>query len=498
MLRPIHRGERKARTFIIAVFAALWLCASSLTFAQGAPGRTVRFKTSDGWNIAGTLYEPKVPANRLAPAVVMLPEPGWVDRTIYDSYLSSGLQAKGFFALNIDLRGSGSSLGAKVLEEFSAEEMKAIQLDLKATIEFLATVPGVDASRIAIVGAGASSEYAILEAAENSRVQGVVLLSGTLSGAAKNYLKQDHSVPVLGLAGKEDKASVSGMAEAYGLSSNRSSDLLIAVGHGAVMFSHTKGLEENVIEWLERNVKALGSETEVSFRSDDGWMLHGLLRLPEGAGASAKVPGVLLVHGAKHDQQTYHFMSQEIAKRGMAALRFDWRGKGQSFLEGTAADQDEMWRDVKAATEFFAAQPAVDGSRLGAVAATLACINTLQATLGDPRMKTVVLLTALEVNDEVRRLLASSDVPLFSIASLEDNNYQRGSLAESTRLVHKLSKSKQSQLLLYDDAGRGSEMLKVKPELEPMILRWLDEKIQGISPTLDSPTLEGSGRTPHN
>jgi len=259
--------------------------------------------------------------------------------------------------------------------------------------------------------------------------------------------------------------------------------LLVAVGHGAVMFSHTEGLEEKVVRWLERNLKALGTETEVSFRSDDGWTLHGMLRLPDGADAAAKVPGVVLVHGAKHDQQTYHFMAQEIAKRGMAALRFDWRGKGQSFREGTAADQDEMWRDVKAAMEFLASQSAVDGSRLGAVAATLACINTLQASLGDPRMKTVVLMTALEPNDEVRRLLSSSDVPLFAIASLEDNNYQRGSLAESTRLVYRLSKSKQSELLLYDDAGRGSEMLKVKPELQPMILRWLDDKLQGIPPT---------------
>jgi hypothetical protein len=95
----------------------------------------------------------------------------------------------------------------------------------------------------------------------------------------------------------------------------------------------------------------------------------------------------------------------------------------------------------------------------------------------------VVLLTALEMNDEVRRLLASSDTPIFAVASLEDNNYQRGSLAETTRLVYQQSRSKQSQLLMYDDAGRGSEMLKVKPELQPMVLRWLDEKVQGISPT---------------
>ena len=475
-----RRGEYKSFLAAAAVIAGFWLSTVSLGLAQG---RVVRFTASDGWNLAGTLYEPARRNNGLAPAVVMLPEPGWVDRTIYDTYLSADLQAKGFFALNVDLRGSGNSLGRKVLEEFSAEEMNGIQLDLKAAIDFVSSLPGVDPSRVGVIGAGATSEYAVLEASENSQVQSVVLISGTLSATAKEYLRLDQSVPVLGLAGKEDKSSFREIAEAYALSSNPSSDLLVAVGHGAVMFSHTEGLEEDVIRWLEHNLKALGTETEISFRSDDGWALHGLLRLPDGASAAAKVPGVLLVHGAKHDQQTYHFMSQEITKRGMAALRFDWRGKGRSFLEGTAADQDEMWRDVKAAVEFFASQPAVDPSRLGAVAATLAGINTLQASLGDPRIKTVVLLTALEPNDEVRRLLASSDVPLFSIASLEDNNYQRGSLADSTRLVHQLSKSKQSQLLLYDDAGRGSEMLKVKPELQPMILRWLNDKLQGIPPT---------------
>ncbi|MGH9783310.1 MAG: alpha/beta hydrolase, partial [Terriglobia bacterium] len=458
-----QHGEYRSFLVMLAAGLGLWLCAAAQGFAGG---RVVRFTAKDGWNLAGTLYEPERRGAGLVPAVIMLPEPGWVDRTIYDTYLSAGLQQKGFIALNVDLRGSGNSLGKKVLEEFSAEEMKGIQFDLKAAIEFVSSLPGVDPSRIGVVGAGATSEHAVLEASENSGVQAIVLISGTLSEKAQGYLRAENSVPVLGLAGKEDKKSFREMAEAYAFSANPSSDLLAAVGHGAVMFSHTEGLEESVIRWLERNLKALGTETEVSFRSDDGWTLHGMLRLPDGADAAAKAPGVLLVHGAKHDQQTYHFMAQEIAKRGMAALRFDWRGKGQSFREGAAPDQDEMWRDVKAAMEFLASEAAVDGSRLGAVAATLACVNTLQASLGDPRMKTVVLLTALEPNDEVRRLLNSSDVPLFAIASLEDNNYQRGSLAESTRLVYQLSKSKQSQFLLYDDAGRGSEMLKAKPELQ--------------------------------
>ena len=85
---------------------------------------------------------------------------------------------------------------------------------------------------IGVIGAGATSEYAVLEASKNSQVRSVVLISGTLSATAKEYLRLDQSVPVLGLAGKEDKSSFREMAEAYALSSNPSSDLLVAVGHG--------------------------------------------------------------------------------------------------------------------------------------------------------------------------------------------------------------------------------------------------------------------------
>jgi dienelactone hydrolase len=451
--------------------------------AASAKTSVVSFNTSDGWKITGNLTLPDNAGTGSIPAVVMLTEPGWVDRSIYATYLSDDLAKTGIAALAIDLRGSGNSLGKKVLEEFSSEEMKGIQQDVRAAIAFLSTRPGIDPNRIGVVGAGISSEYAVQEAAVNPQIQALVLISGKLSPETKEYFAQADSVPVLTVVGKEDRKSFREMAQVFAASKNRSSDMIPAVGHGAVMFSHTEGLEERVVGWVVANLKNLGSETEVSFQSEDGWKLHGLLRLPEGASANAKVPVVVLVHGAKHDQQTYHFMAREIAKRGMASLRFDWRGKGNSSHATAAPDQDKVYLDVKAAIQFLATQSAIDSSKMGAVAATAACVNTLQAGLGDPRVKTFVLLTALEPNPEVVRLFGSSNTPILSIASTEDNNYQRGSLAESTRQIYKLSKSKQSEFLLYDDAGRGSEMLKVKPELEPMILRWLSDKLQGISPT---------------
>ncbi len=199
-----------------------------------------------------------------------------------------------------------------------------------------------------------------------------------------------------------------------------------------------------------------------------------------------------MVHGAKHDQQTYYELAQELAKQGMATLRFDWRGKGRSINAGKGqygvdlSDEEiaKAYLDVKAAIEFFALQAGVDASRIGLIAATAGTGYALRAAYGDNRIQTVVLLTSNRAPDgEGKQFLTASGKPIFAIASTEDINYNRGSLAEETRLAYTFSNNKESELLLYNDAGRGSEMLKVKPELQPMILRWFGEKLQGISPT---------------
>jgi len=61
-------------------------------------------------------------------------------------------------------------------------------------------------------------------------------------------------------------------------------------------------------------------------------------------------------------------------------------------------------------------------------------------------------------------------------------------LAEETRQAHSYSPNKESELLLYDDAGRGSEMLKSKPELERMVLRWFAEKLGATIEAGSKPT----------
>lgn len=471
----------------------LFLAASFLILLAGA-GRAedvVTFETEDGWKLVGSLFIPPQPsAGTPGPGVLLLSEPGWEDRTIFTSYLGEDLAKSGFVALTVDYRGTGASLGKKDFKSFTAKEREEIALDIRAAIRFLSKHPGVDASRIGIVAASWTAAYAVREASENSDIQALVLISGAVGESEKRYLESEASVPVLGVVGKDDKKSFLELARVYTDSKHPSSDLLVAVGYGAGMFSHTRSLEEKVVAWLDQNLKGLGREREVTFQSKDGWTLRGRLRIPGKAGDGAKVPGIVMVHGAKHDQQTYHELAPELAKEGIATLRFDWRGKGSSIAEGKTLyginmpneESANTFLDVKAAIELLASQPEVDANRIGLIAATAGTGYTLRAAYGDKRIQTVVLLTSNAApTGEAKEFLTRGGKPIFAIASREDINYDRGSLAEETRQAYSFSSNKESELLLYDDAGRGSEMLKTKPELERMVLRWFAEKLGTVN-----------------
>ena len=97
--------------------------------------------------------------------------------------------------------------------------------------------------------------------------------------------------------------------------------------------------------------------------------------------------------------------------------------------------------------------------------------------MDDPRIKTIVGLSLYGASDAVKQYISKSEVPLFLMASSNDVNADGGSLADAARELRRLSKSRESELIMYDDGGRGSNMQQIKPELNGMIVRWLNEKL---------------------
>ena len=479
---------KKGNRLGLALFAFIWLGFNFLTCTvEPAHAQTVvTFQTEDGLTIYGTLHLPKAPRPPLA-GIVLLSEPEWIVRSTYDgANLGRDLvENYGMAVLTVDFRGTANNRNGRLFQTFSPRELEKLQLDVRGAIQFLSLQKGVDPQRIGIVAVGVGANYALLEASENPAVQALVLISGSLSDRARDYIKSRNDIPILCLAGTDDKEGFREMSEAFYLSKNKDSHIVLTVGHGTVMFNHTKGLAERVTRWLSDNVKALGAETEISFTTEDAWSLHGRLTIPGVPEAGARVPGVVFVHGANHDQETYYNLTRALAKKGMATLTYDWRGKNRDIndpkghfgVNMSAEDRNKTYLDVKAAINFLASQKSVDPNRIGIVAATLGTLHAIHAVDGDTRIKTMVMLTQYVPDDKVKRYLSTSDTPIFFIASTEDLNYEAGNLSDHTRAAYRMSKSKDTEFLLYDDAGRGSEMLKRKDELEPMIVRWVVDKL---------------------
>jgi len=465
------------------------LLGRGLAFSQAGASQKfqtseVNFQTDDGWMIQGTFYMPKVAG--LAPAMVVLNEPGGPNEAQHirqiGGNISRGVADRiGMAALSIDVRGTGHSFGKKYFEEFSPEERDGLQLDIRAAINFLAAQKGIDPNRMAIIAPNATAEYAVREAAHNVRqIKALVLTTGRLTEKSRGYIRTRADLPILAIASQDEtKTNQELAAQPYFDSDNKDSSLMFVIDRGAGIFNRPGNVIEHVADWLKTNVGALGTESDISFKTEDGWTLRGNLFVPD-ALDNKKVPAVIMVHGQNHDGQAWYYLARAIAKSGLAVMYFDRRDNGRSTYDkgpipaGSGAGNP---RDIRAAINFMTAQKSIDGNRIALIGATALATAIVEASMDDPRIKTIVGLSLYGATDSVKQYISKSEVPLFLMASSNDVNADGGSLADASRELRRLSKSRESELIMYDDGGRGSNMQQIKPELNGMIVRWLNEKL---------------------
>lgn len=203
------------------------------------------------------------------------------------------------------------------------------------------------------------------------------------------------------------------------------------------------------------------TEREVNFQTEDGWTIYGTLHLPVGLGREA--PAALLLHGAGHDRDAfasfvYPGMAQILASGGIAALRIDLRGRGQSigqleYHSFSAEQRAKISLDVKAALEFLASQPEVDRDVLGIFAEEVSAEWAVVGSEGDHRVKALAFLSG-RLSDTASQLLAiRTQTPTFCIVSKED----KLSFADMSS-VYGQSQSPESDFRLYEDTGVGTTM----------------------------------------
>ena len=474
------KGNQRKRTRTTAVAAGA--AERKAAFVE----KKVTFKADDGWTLHGMFSSPKG-AKRSVPAVVFL-HSFEHDRDVFGYYIYPGMAeiigSRGVATLRFDLRGRGQSMGKKELHSFSPEERSKLYLDVRAALSFLETQASVDVSRVGIVAEQQSAEAAVMGWSGDSRVRAMALISGRLSDTAKSQIAASPELPMLLVVSSEDKQGFADATDAYFLSTSRETDIEVyeGLGIGTAMFSASQDqapkevpLQRRIADWVADQILSEGKLTEVSFQTEDGWTIYGNLRVPQGI--AERIPAVLLLHTSLSDRHVYHDLEIALAKKGLAVLNIDWRGKGKSTGKGRYSElsEDEHAKsplDVLAAVNFLASQPNIDATRIGVLGAALGTRHAMAAAVDEPRIKTAVMLTGYYPTEREKNYLIAQKLPVLYIITSNVEPFAR----EVTELYN-LTKQHGSELLVYEGGGIGYQFFRLDNNLVPRIARWMKEKL---------------------
>lgn len=137
-----------------------------------------------------------------------------------------------------------------------------------------------------------------------------------------------------------------------------------------------------------------GSDTRrVTFPvAEHGLRLKGVLHVPRGSGP---FPAAVVCHphtqmGGNMGNGIVVAVCLELATRGWAALRFDFRGAGDS--EGSFDEGRGEMDDVKAAVDFLFVQPEVDPSELAVVGYSFGAGVALHHAARDRRLRQMIAI----------------------------------------------------------------------------------------------------------
>ncbi len=188
-------------------------------------------------------------------------------------------------------------------------------------------------------------------------------------------------------------------------------------------------------------------------------------------------PGILLLHQCSRDRKSWDNLATMLADAGFHVLTLDYRGYGESDgANAPSAERRSMraqWpSDVDAAYRVLAFQPGVNKEIIGAGGASCGVHQSVQLARRHPQVKALVLLSGRTDPAGMTYIKDSTRLSIFGAASEEDTG-----AAQSIREILALSDSKNSKLMMFNDAGHGVPMFAKIKTLESDIVNWLKARL---------------------
>ncbi|HKY05519.1 MAG TPA: alpha/beta fold hydrolase [Blastocatellia bacterium] len=217
----------------------------------------------------------------------------------------------------------------------------------------------------------------------------------------------------------------------------------------------------------------------VDFKSPDGVTLRGTLYTPGKPG-----PGIILFHMCDgKGRGAWDNLAAQLAQAGFYVLTYDYRGVGESegerFQGGSMQQVLHYWRtkwggDAESALGFLLAQPGVNKKDIGAGGASCGVYMSLLLAQQHPaQVKTLVLLGG-PIDAGTKSFVENSEeLTLLGVTSEEDVRS-----TQWTREIIGASKNPATRLILYQNAGHGTQMLENVKELRPLIVDWFTIRLR--------------------
>ena len=224
-------------------------------------------------------------------------------------------------------------------------------------------------------------------------------------------------------------------------------------------------------------------EEEVSFPGGDGQTkLAGTLTLPEGLGP---FPAVVFIGGSGPTDRDgsiaghkpFLVLADFLTRRGVAVLRYDKRGIGQSTGDSQQASMDDLIRDAQAAVQYLNSRKEVDAKRLGVLGHSEGGIIAASVATRSKEVNWLVLLATPATTGE-RTLLKQSEL-IARIGGLPEEQIDRSQQFDrmAYQAVRETKSTAQLESKLNDlieKSGLGAAMppAAIKAQMVMMTTPW--------------------------